>query len=145
MQYFGGKARLAPQIVTYLNSIRGSRHFHEPFVGGANIVSNMIGCRFAYDLCQPLITMYNALQTGWVPPIKVSETDYNLLNERRDACDPMTAFAGFGCSFAGKYFGGYARDNTGRNYASNAKNSLMQNGCDYNKSSSKTSNDHKNG
>jgi DNA adenine methylase len=37
----------------------------------------------------------------------------------------MTALVGFGCSFSGKFFGGYARDNSKRNYASNAKKSLL--------------------
>ena len=34
------------------------------------------------------------------------------------------SFVGFGCSFAGKWFGGYARSNDKRNYAKMAKNSL---------------------
>jgi len=37
----------------------------------------------------------------------------------------MTAFVGIGCSFGGKWFGGMARSGT-RNYAANAKNSLLQ-------------------
>lgn len=36
------------------------------------------------------------------------------------------AFAGFGCSWGGKYFGGYARNNRGRNYCNNAKRTLLK-------------------
>jgi DNA adenine methylase len=38
----------------------------------------------------------------------------------------MTAFAGYGCSYGGKFFGGYARGAPGRSYASNARNSLLK-------------------
>lgn len=42
----------------------------------------------------------------------------------------MKAFIGFGCSFAGKWFGGYARrlrdDNNAYNFALAAKNSLLK-------------------
>ena len=35
-------------------------------------------------------------------------------------------FVGFGCSFGGKWFGGYARNKTGTNYALQSKKSLMK-------------------
>jgi len=35
----------------------------------------------------------------------------------------LTAFAGIGCSFAGKWFGGYAKSAGGRNYCLNSYNS----------------------
>ena len=38
----------------------------------------------------------------------------------------MTAFCGFGCSFAAKWFGGYARGNRGTNYAASASRSLLK-------------------
>lgn len=56
----------------------------------------------------------------------VSEADYTKINKARDPNDPMTSFVGFGCSFAGKWFGGYARGDGDRNYASNAASSLQQ-------------------
>ena len=40
-------------------------------------------------------------------------------------CPAIQAFIGFGCSFAGKYFGGYARGSTPKNFAAIAKRSLM--------------------
>jgi DNA adenine methylase len=36
----------------------------------------------------------------------------------------MTAFCAVGCSFSGKWNGGFARDGSGRNYASNAAGSI---------------------
>ena len=37
----------------------------------------------------------------------------------------MTAYCGFGMSFGGKWFGGYARNGIGTNYALNAKRSVL--------------------
>lgn len=80
--------------------------------------------RSASDACKPLIELYKALQKGWIPPAEVSEADYQ--NARDGKCEPhLQAFIGFGCSFAGKWFGGYARSGK-RNYAANARNSLLR-------------------
>jgi len=80
--------------------------------------------RVASDANVALITMYKALQNGWIPPHDMSEDEYERVKNTRDDNDPLTAFAGFGCSFAGKWFGGLASSEV-RNYVSNAKNSVM--------------------
>lgn len=69
--------------------------------------------------------MYRAMQAGWLPPENVSEELYRELETAPDT-DPRKAFAGFGCSWGGKWFGGYARGCPGRNYATNAHNSLLR-------------------
>lgn len=38
----------------------------------------------------------------------------------------LAGFVGFGCSFGGKWFGGYARNKTGTNYAEQSKRSLLK-------------------
>jgi DNA adenine methylase len=62
------------------------------------------------------------LKHGWKPPTTLTESEYNALKKQSPSA--LRGFAGFGCSHSGKFFGGYARDNTGRNYAKNAHNSL---------------------
>lgn len=126
MHYFGGKFRTWKQITSYLESIRDGRDYIEPFVGGAWVVQGMSGKRLAYDANQALIVLYQSLQNGWIPPDIVTEDDYLEIKSALNPNDPMTAFVGFGCSYSGKWFGGYARDSTGRNYARNAKNSLLR-------------------
>ncbi len=69
--------------------------------------------------------LYKALQGGWVPPDSLSEAEYHAIKAIKDMDDPLTAFAGFGCSFGGKWFGGYQRSGD-RNYALNAKRSLLK-------------------
>lgn len=125
MQYFGGKSKIAKDIVKVLEQYRKPNQLYvEPFVGGANIISKMSGERQAYDLHKELIGMYKALQKGWIPPNKIDEKDYEII--KKYGVDELKAFVGFGCSFSGKYFGGFARNNRTDNYARNAKNSLLR-------------------
>lgn len=125
MQYFGGKCRIAGKIADLINSKQPS-NYYEPFCGGL-WVSQYVQADILHlsDISRPLITLYQALQGGWEPPSVVTEGDYKHYQVKQDCNDPMTGFVGYGCSFAGKYFGGYARSVT-RNYALNAKNSLAR-------------------
>lgn len=125
MQYFGGKYKIANDIVNILNQYRKQNQlFVEPFVGAANIVSRMSGERHAYDLHKELINMYKALQNGWIPPTSLTNEEY--IEIRQNGSDELKAFAGFGCSFSGKYFGGYAKNKRGDNFAMNTHNSLLR-------------------
>lgn len=127
MQYLGGKSKTWKQIVSFLESVReDNQPYIEPFVGGAWVLQGMSGKRAASDANKALITLYSHLQLGWVPPVDVDEEMYARLKSVQDADDPLTAFVGFGVSFGGKWFGGFARSNVSRNYASNAKNSLLK-------------------
>lgn len=128
MQYLGGKSRIAKPLCAFLKAELGNRVFQEPFCGGLSITCGMWGAEFrlAYDYSQPLITLYKSLQAGWIPPETLTEAEYLKLNKTRDPLDPMTAFAGYGCSFGAKYFGGYARNAANQNYARFARNSLLR-------------------
>lgn len=107
MQYLGGKSKTRKQISAFLESVRKPyQTYFEPFVGGAWVLQEMSGKRIASDGNKALIAMYKALQNGWVPPVFVSEEEYQLVKKMNNKTDPMTAFAGFGCSFAGKLWGG---------------------------------------
>lgn len=127
MQYFGGKAKVSKYIVPYLESVRKENQvFLEPFVGGANIISKMSGERLAYDLNEYLIEMYRGVQKGYELPDELSEESYKYIKSNKDKDKVLTGFAGFGCSFAGKWFGGYARNKQNHNYCKAAKNSLLK-------------------
>lgn len=126
MRYFGGKARIGKYIVNYLNSIRkDGQPYIEPFVGGGWVMSLMDGERYAYDKHPYLIDMYQALQDGWIPPTELSKGEYYHIKENQDENPALTGFVGFGCSFAGKWFGGYAHSKD-RNYCLNAHNSILK-------------------
>ena len=124
MQYFGGKARISKQIAEFIQPKLGPRTYWEPFCGGCWVLYRVQAKRkFGSDLNKSLILLWQALQNGWKPPNEISEEEYMRLSKADDSA--LRAFVGFGCSFAGKWFGGYARSNVRRNYASNAKNSLI--------------------
>jgi DNA adenine methylase len=126
MQYLGGKSRTYKEICAFLEAVRKpNQPFVEPFCGACWITQGMTGTRYAADANEALIAMWKALQQGWEPPSELSEDAYVVLKTAQDLKDPITAFAGFGCSFGGKWFGGYARSNE-RNYASNARNSIVK-------------------
>lgn len=122
MRYMGGKARVAKSLAAYLETQREGLPYFEPFVGAGWVLAALTGSRSASDVCPDLIALYQALQTGWEPPAQLSEPEYQAL--RHAPPSALRAFAGFGCAFAGKWFGGYARSGD-RNYASNARNSLL--------------------
>ena len=127
MQYLGGKSKIRKQIASFLESIRKKdQPYLEPFVGGGWILQEMSGERYASDGNVALITMYQALNNGWEPPDFVSEDDYKEAMLNRDMSNPITAFCGFGCSFGGKWFGGYARSEGKNCYAATSKRSLMK-------------------
>ena len=98
----------------------------EPFVGGCNIISKMSGERYCYDINEYLIEMYKAVQNGWTPPAIITEEEYDYIRNNKDKDKPLTGFVGIGCSYSGKWFGGYARNKTGRNYCLNAHNSILK-------------------
>lgn len=73
--------------------------------------------------------MFQALQNGWIPPTHVSEEEYAKAKANQDICPHVAGFVGFACSFAGKFWGGYARDKKGcgeGNYALRGHNSILR-------------------
>jgi DNA adenine methylase len=84
----------------------------------------MDGKRAAFDKHPKLIAMYQELQKGWLPPETLTREEYYQVKD--NGADYLQGFVGFGCSFSGKWWGGYAKDNTGRNYCLNARNSILK-------------------
>ena len=129
MRFFGGKARICKEVAKVVNDLADDMGFdtiYEPFCGGLCVTQWLKGKVLASDVSQPLITLYKAVQGGWTPPDVVTEEMYRDYAKRRPVDDPMTAFIGHGCSFGGKWFGGYARDAKKGNYALKAKDSIIK-------------------
>jgi DNA adenine methylase len=128
MQYFGGKQRIAKKLAEVIAPIARERGCYvEPFVGGAAVMAAIDApVRIGSDVNAALITMWRALANGWQPPDTVSEEEYAMVKARNDHTDPFTAFVAIGCSFSGKWWGGYARNAIGHNYALSAVRSLKK-------------------
>jgi DNA adenine methylase len=126
MQYFGGKTRIAPKLAGFMQPFVSGAYV-EPFVGSAAVMVKISApVRIGSDINGALITMWRALAAGWQPPENVSEAEYVAVRAKGDPSDPLTAFVGIGCSFSGKWFGGYARNTRCDNYAIAAAHSLTK-------------------
>jgi len=143
MKYMGSKAKYAEEILDAIENEVHSRiyNYHnyvEPFVGGANVIDKT-GKYNALRSMTRIGETFRAVQKGWKPSDKYTEEDYKMAKENAK-CTWKTAspdlliaeigFIGIGCSYAGKWFGGYARgnDNKGnpRNYALESKKNLLK-------------------
>lgn len=127
MQYFGGKQKISRRIANFINSTHTHTTYVEPFCGACNVASKVnIKNKMLNDKHPYLITMFKALQNGWTPPDYISEEEYYKIKQNQDKEPYLAGFVGFACSFAGKYWGGYARDNKGGNYSLRGKNSILE-------------------
>ena len=126
MRYFGGKQRISGPLSDYLNKcLKKEQPFVDLFCGACNVISKIDNnrLRIANDKHEYLIAMWKALQKGWEMPNNISEEEYLYIKNHKDENRPLAGFAGFGLSYSGKWFGGYCRGGTNRNYCLNAKNS----------------------
>jgi DNA adenine methylase len=131
MKYMGSKNRHAKDIIPIILSNREGRCYVEPFVGGFNLIDKVDGNRIANDTHFYLIELFKAIQGGWIPPSTVSEEHYAHIKANKEHYLPhFVGFVGFGCSYSGKWFGGYARGNasngTARNYCLESKRNILQ-------------------
>jgi DNA adenine methylase len=128
MQYLGGKHRLAKHLVRAIREQGVSGPFWDPFCGGLSMsvaLTREFGGGLVSDLCKPLISLYTAVRSGWSPPTTITPQEYKAARELPDT-DPLKAFAGFGVSFGGKWFGGLAKPDGKNDYCRAAKNALIR-------------------
>jgi len=126
MRYNGGKFAVAKDIAEIIAACSSGETYWEPFVGAANVICRpelAHFTRYGSDLDPNIIMLLNAVKGGWVPPTSVTEQEYAEAKLAEPSA--LRAFIGYGCSFGGKFFGGYARSGT-RNYAGNAHRSLLK-------------------
>lgn len=127
MQYMGSKNKIAKHLLPIMSKVRENRTWVEPFVGGANMIDKVEGKRIGNDSHKHLIALHKALQNGWIPPTEVSkETYYEIKNNQEKYSDELIGFVGFLCSFGGKWWGGYAANNKGDNYADRGSRVLVK-------------------
>lgn len=131
MRYQGGKSRIALPIAALINASRltgGEQVFVSLFCGSCSVESKIQGFSrvILNDRHYYLIALLRGVQGGYTLPEHISEDTYRLIREHKDFDPVLTGFAGFGCSFGGKWFGGYARNRSGTNYALQSKKSLLK-------------------
>lgn len=134
MKYLGGKHGIGKKISLFIsqkcpnNSVNG---YIEPFCGSLGVFKQMTNKNYkkyiASDIHPDLIELWEKLQKNKLKlPNEINEEDYiNIKNSKSP--NYMKAVAGFGLSFGGKYFAGYAQKSagtSGRNFLQEFKNSM---------------------
>jgi len=116
MKYLGGKQRLGKHIAPILLKLWETNNYNgymEPFCGSLGVLKQVIPLLhakniIANDYHPDLIQMWQDLQNGSLQmPTSISYNEYEKA-KLIDSPNGYKAFVGFGMSFGGKYFGGYA-------------------------------------
>lgn len=136
MQYLGSKARLSKELVPIIQKYidyNNIETYVEPFVGGANVIDK-IKCktRIGSDINKYLIALLEKCKNEsfdlpeFVNKEMYDEIRYNFKNKTNKYDDWFYGIVGFGASFGGKFFGGFAKNKKGTNYILQAKNNLIK-------------------
>lgn len=148
MKYQGSKNRIAKDILSVIlngERVKNCKYWVEPFVGGANMIDKVPDSfkKYGYDINYFIISMFQELQNGREFWDDIDEIEYNtckevvkkIKNSNNSRCsgidfdfeftDGDIGFIGIGCSFAGKWFGGYARGGN-RNYCKESQRNLLK-------------------
>lgn len=113
MVYSSGKTRISKQICDVISQ----NTYHDCtlvslFCGGLS-VEKRLSPYFKKIICNDkqeyLIEFYKAIQNGYMPPKEISVEQYKFIKQNMDENKALAGFVGFGCSFGGKWWGGYAR------------------------------------
>ena len=126
MKYQGGKTRLAKYICPLILQYgRGRSTYIEPFLGSAAIMSKVaahFSVAIGNDIVPDIAALWSESISGtFEPPVNLSREKYQDLKNAPPSA--LRGFAGAGCSFAGKWFGGYASGDN-RNFAQEASKSV---------------------
>ena len=124
MQYLGGKSRIAKEISKIFNDNK-RESFVSLFCGTCSVESLVDFPNITLNDAHPyLIACLQDFQKGREFPDVITEEDYKRIKHEVDKDPALSGFVGFGCSFGAKWWGGYARQKKGLNYALTAKKSL---------------------
>jgi DNA adenine methylase len=134
MKYLGGKHEVGRRISDFIanecppDKVDG---YLEPFCGSLGVFKYMSDKHYkkyiVSDIHPDLILMWKKIQNNTLRiPATINEKEYDALKEAKSP-NAMKAVAGFGLSFGGKYFGGYAQKwagKSGRNFLNEFKKSI---------------------
>ena len=132
MKYLGGKNKISKYIADFIRNSVGPDMvdgYLEPFCGSLAITVRMTDYKkvIASDIHSDLIKLWKEVQKNkFTPPATLNEEQWKEIKTHKSP-SAMKAFVGFGCSFGGKYFGGYAQKYTNgkkEDYLKAATNSI---------------------
>jgi hypothetical protein len=111
VKYQGSKTRLAKAIGGIIRpALRDGGRYVEPFVGSCAVAVQLVpdaDISALSDAHLDMVLLWNAAIDGWTPPTTVTYEDHQRLKDAEPS--PLRGFVG--CqSFAGQFFGSFARD-----------------------------------
>ena len=112
MKYTGSKSRISKDLCNIFNRIiyeNGIKHYVEPFVGGANVIENII-CenKYGFDNNKYLIALWKKIISGWIPPDFIDKNMYRKIKLNPELCpDELVGIAGICASYNGNWFSSY--------------------------------------
>jgi site-specific DNA-adenine methylase len=139
VRYIGGKHRLVKHLLPImLEGVNPLLPWVEPFVGSGGVLAQVpfTHPRMGADTNPFMIALLEQVRDGWQPPENLDEAEWRRLRNHSRTANlhdlpaaerALIAFAGAGCSYASRWFEGYARDPRGGcNFAGNARRSLLR-------------------
>lgn len=137
MKYLGGKQRLgkhiAPVLKQIINKNTDIQYYLEPFCGGLGILRNMTDIElpiYASDYHPDLIELFISVRDKTITlPENISEKTYLYYKNEIKSPNAMKGFIGFGSSFGGRFFAGFAQkylNGKKENFCLEAKHSLTK-------------------
>jgi DNA adenine methylase len=129
MKYMGSKRRLAKELLSIILKGRTLNQWYiEPFAGGMNMICKVQGHRIANDYNEYIAEMWNALvNRDWQPPNTITEEEYNDIKKNKGKYPmELVGFCGVALTFCSTWFGTYARNKRGTNYAMEGRKNLMK-------------------
>lgn len=129
MYYVGGKSRILKHLLPFIHSHTAmGRAYVEPFLGGCNVLPYVTAGRRVGGEFNPYVAaVWQAAQAGWIPPTSISEEQYRLIKKHPDMFPPeVVGFVACSCSFAAKWWGGYARNAAATNYAAQGSRNVVR-------------------
>lgn len=128
MKYMGSKNRIAKHILPIiLKDRKDDQWYVEPMVGGANLIDKVEGNRIGNDINKYVISLLIEVQKGYIPE-KITKEEYKQIKDNQyNYPEHIIGWVGIGCSYSGKWFGGYAGEYRKiRNYQQETINSLLK-------------------
>lgn len=131
--YLGGKSRQSKSFAEELNKhTQSTVAYWEPFCGMCSVGARVEHPNKIFTDINPyLMAMHKALADGWIPPSYINPKMWHEVRDDREKDLALSGFVGFGCSFGGIFFSGYARypanlEAKGMHFARSAHNSSLK-------------------
>lgn len=130
MRYLGSKRLLVKFLLPYIEPYLTDPEtiYIEPFVGGANFMEKVNHpLKIGYDKNTYVIAYFQAIQSGWKPPEKITEELYKEIKKNKEIFPPeLVGYAGFTHAFYGDFFSCYVRSNDDEDYSRESFNSYKK-------------------